>query len=193
MAGLRQDRDDAHATGTGGASGAPSPGEDRPLSSSTKGRGDSQPLSRRLGRRRGRWSVTLNLTPMIDVVFLLLFFFLVSSRFSTREGMLPGQLQPRAASAAKAMPFSPIQIHIKPSPGAPQECQVTIDKYHESPFPIAELAAELRRIQQPENGVAASTPVHLLAGDEIDWDHVVSAYNAALAAGYERILFYPSP
>jgi hypothetical protein len=31
--------------------------------------------------------------------------------------------------------------------------------------------------------------VHLLADDDIPWEHVVNAYNAALAAEYEKIFF----
>lgn len=43
---------------------------------------------------------TINLTPMIDVVFLLLVFFLVGSKFSEQEGRIavsvPGAGQPQA-------------------------------------------------------------------------------------------------
>lgn len=43
---------------------------------------------------------TINLTPMIDVVFLLVIFFLVGSKFSEREGRIPvnvpGVGQPQA-------------------------------------------------------------------------------------------------
>ena len=152
-----------------------------------------QPFSARFRQGRSASGITLNLTPMIDVVFLLLFFFLVASRFSSREGMLPAQLPARVAPAAAGVPRTPIRIRLVPDAAAPHTCSVTVDGHRPGPFPIRELAAELKRIQDPELGFDAGTPVHLLAGDDVDWDHVVNAYNAALAAGYERILFVASP
>lgn len=91
------------------------------------------------------------------------------------------------------VPRTPIRIRLKPELASGQRCKVTIENHRESAFPIGELIGELRRIQNPEHGFDASTPVHLVAGDEVDWDHVVNAYNAALAAGYEQILFVGSP
>jgi len=48
--------------------------------------------------KKGRALDALNLTPLIDVVFLLLIFFLVATRFSQDDRELPVQL-PSAASA----------------------------------------------------------------------------------------------
>jgi biopolymer transport protein ExbD len=48
--------------------------------------------------KRGRALDSLNLTPLIDVVFLLLIFFLVATRFAQDDRELPVQL-PSAASA----------------------------------------------------------------------------------------------
>lgn len=48
--------------------------------------------------KKGRALDSLNLTPLIDVVFLLLIFFLVATRFAQDDRELPVQL-PSAASA----------------------------------------------------------------------------------------------
>lgn len=51
----------------------------------------------RLGKHRGTPALAMNMTPMIDVVFQLLIFFLVSSHLAKQEGQLPIPL-PRAAT-----------------------------------------------------------------------------------------------
>ena len=51
------------------------------------------------------------------------------------------------------------------------------------------LSAALKEIRDADVGFSTDTPVHLLAGDDVAWDHVVNAYNGTLAAGYEKIFF----
>ncbi len=52
--------------------------------------------------KKGKALDSLNLTPLIDVVFLLLIFFLVATRFAQDDRELPVQLP----SAANAMPMT---------------------------------------------------------------------------------------
>lgn len=52
--------------------------------------------------RKGKALESLNLTPLIDVVFLLLIFFLVATRFAQEDRELPVQLP----SAANALPMT---------------------------------------------------------------------------------------
>ena len=54
---------------------------------------------------------------------------------------------------------------------------------------MSALPAALTRIRTMEGFNDSRVPVYLLAGDEVAWDHVVNAYNAAMAAQYERIFF----
>ncbi len=51
----------------------------------------------------------------------------------------------------------------------------------------------MARIRDGETGFDADTPIHLLPGDNVAWDHVVNAYNAGYAAGYDEIYFVGSP
>ena len=53
----------------------------------------------RYQRRQPGSIMNLNLTSMIDVVFLLLFFFLAASRFTVPEGTLPADLPKKGAAA----------------------------------------------------------------------------------------------
>jgi biopolymer transport protein ExbD len=135
----------------------------------------------------------MNLTPMIDVVFLLLFFFLVASRFAGFEAMLPAQLPAQAAAVSIDIPQTPIRIRFQSDASTPDACLVTIEPFDEpGPMAISELTAALAAIIDPQAGhpgFDTRTPVHLLAGDDVRWEHVVNAYNAALAARYERVFF----
>lgn len=144
---------------------------------------------RRRRRQRAGWTMVLNLTPMIDIVFNLLFFFLVATRFGAIEGLLPAKLPAQTTAVPTAeVPRIPIKIRIHPTPpGA--AALVSIDRFQETAIPIAELLARLETIRRDEPGFDATAPVHLIADDDIEWGHVVNAFNAALAAGYEKIYF----
>ena len=150
-------------------------------------------FSHRLRRRRSVWTTSLNLTPMIDVVFNLLFFFLLVSRFGPQEGMLPARLPAQKGAVAVDVPRTPLRIRLQVDPQTPTHCQASIDLPHEAPMAFGELAGRLRRIRQEVPGFDADTPIHLVAGDKVAWDHVVNAYNAALVAEYQKIFFAGSP
>jgi len=150
-------------------------------------------------RRRNRkkpYTITLNLTAMIDTIFNLLFLFIIISRFGALEGMLPAKLPVRVAKTAVAgaeVPRMPIRISLLPDPHDPSGCRVTIERFSHGSLKLNGLADALRGIRDAANGFDRSTPVHLLARDDVAWDHVVNAYNAAMAAEFKRIYFAGSP
>jgi len=61
-------------------------------------------------RSRDREELSLNLAPLIDVVFLLLIFFMVTTSF-TRESQIALQL-PQADGEVKDFPAKPLEISI---------------------------------------------------------------------------------
>ena len=148
-------------------------------------------FSARYRQRRGGMTMSLNLTPMIDIVFLLLFFFLMVSRFQVSEGMLPAKLPSQAAAVAVDIPRTPIRIRLATG-GSTEVCRVTIDRFNPAPMPLAELADRLRQIRDDVPGFDRDTPIVLVAGDDVAWDHVVNGYNAAVAAEFGKI-FFSSP
>lgn len=133
--------------------------------------------------------MSLNIAPMVDVVFQLLCFSLVVSQFLKVEGMLPARLPARQEAATADIPRAPIRVRLHADQSGPEQCRVTIDGFQPSPIPIRRLAGALEAIRNAEHGFDARTPVHLLAGNDIAWDHVVNAYNAAIAAQFERVFF----
>jgi biopolymer transport protein ExbD len=61
-------------------------------------------------RRRARDQPELNITPLIDVVFLLLIFFMVATSFS-REAQISIDL-PKASAVSKPLPDNRIEINV---------------------------------------------------------------------------------
>ena len=120
---------------------------------------------------------------------MLLFFFLVVSRFRALEGMLPAQLPAQTVAVTADIPRTPLRIRFLYNSSSPDQCLVTLDRFNETPLPVGILSEALTKIRDEPNGFDCHTPVHLLADDQVPWDHVVNAYNAALMAGYEKILF----
>ncbi|MBI4581393.1 MAG: biopolymer transporter ExbD [Planctomycetes bacterium] len=150
-------------------------------------------ISFRRRQRKIPYVITLNLTAMIDTIFNLLFLFIIISRFGAIEGMLPARLPARVAQAAALpaaeLPRVPIRIRLIPDAANPAGCRATIDRFNETPVELKALPAALRRIRDAGVGFDRATPVHLLARDDVAWDHVVNAYNAAMAAEFGKIYF----
>ncbi len=156
----------------------------------------------RHARRRRRKTpavLSLNLTAMIDTVFNLLFFFMIASRFGAIEGLLSAHLPAKASASAipaasvAEVPRTPIRIRLIPDPASPAACRAAIDGLDPTPMAMSALPAALARIRALEGFNDSRVPVYLLAGDDVPWDHVVNAYNAAMTAQYERIFFAGAP
>lgn len=144
-------------------------------------------------RRRGPAPMSLNLTPMIDTVFNLLFFFMIASRFGAIEGLLSAKLPAKSAAVAAPtteIPRTPIRIRITADPAASDRCIARIEQLHETALEMRSLPAVLGEIRRSRPGFDDNlVPVYLVADDQVAWDHVVNAYNAAMTAGCERIYF----
>ncbi len=117
----------------------------------------------------------VNLTPMIDVVFLLLLFFMVSTSF-IRESSLKVDL-PEATGEALVEQESPIDIVIN------IDGKFTINDVVLMKPTQAQLSAELRRT------VGDNRDPHIIisadAGSE--YQYIVTAMDTAQALGYSRL------
>jgi biopolymer transport protein ExbD len=152
---------------------------------------------RRLARRRSNNVFTLNLAPMMDVMFNLLVFFLVATAFTLPEGLLAAKL-PRttgiSASASLAVPVVPIKIFLEPADmKAGTRIRVSTS--------LRSDAATLTVVQNFEDlysllaqmvikpGITADTPVIIAAKPQTSWDQVVNAFNACLRAKCKNVVF----
>lgn len=123
--------------------------------------------------KRTSASGSLSVTPLIDVVFLLLIFFLVASRFAEEERELDLNLP----SVSEALPAS-IQ---------PEELVVNIDK--EGRFFIDGGFRQLEQVEQILRRAQVNNPhtqsVVIRADKEANWDHVATAMNLCKKVGIE--------
>jgi biopolymer transport protein ExbD len=125
---------------------------------------------------------------MIDVTFLLLIFFLVTTRFERPEGLLTSEMPTDSGAPAVGLPLSPIVVRLSVTGPGFDDVDISIDKFTGAPESADELVFYLREIHgQP--GFDKDTPVVIVAEDEVRWDHVVACWNAALRAGCTKIAF----
>ena len=148
--------------------------------------GHHQPRWRR--RERGGLPIAVHFAPMIDVTFLLLIFFLVTTTFERAEGILASQMPRDSGAPALALPLSPIVVRVSQTGAGHDDFIIRIEQFQRTPGSFGELTDTLRSIHQLP-AFDQETPVVIVAGDDVRWDHVVGCWNAALRAGCERIAF----
>lgn len=132
-------------------------------------------------------SIGVNLAPMIDMTFLLLIFFLVTTTFERVEGILASDLPPVSTSEGVPLPISPIVVRLSAQPGG-AGCSIAVDHFGPPPNNFDELVDLIRQIQQ-KPGFDTKTPVVVVAEPVVRWDNVVDCWNAALRAGCKRVAF----
>lgn len=150
--------------------------------------------------RRGRPRLTLNLTPMIDVVFQLLIYFLVSTNFALGEQVYRVDLPNRDEGAADpfALDEEPLRIRlIAAGDDASGSIAIRIEGPWPQPDDFEQLFSflESRRIDvdRPAGLFAPDHPVLIDPGPAVRWDRTVDAFNAAVRAGYTNVGFADEP
>ncbi|MEI8211006.1 MAG: biopolymer transporter ExbD [Planctomycetota bacterium] len=112
--------------------------------------------------KKGRALDSLNLTPLIDVVFLLLIFFLVATRFSQEDEQLPIKLP----SARNALPMTIV----------PEELVVSIGE--DGTYIVRGERVSLERLESVLSKAITDNPVNqnvILRGDKrVAFQSVVS-------------------
>lgn len=140
------------------------------------------------GMGRRKLSIGLRMTPMIDVIFLLLTFFVLTAKFREPEQLLPILMGSSKTSAVHAEPeVLPIRITAMPGGcavfvGDGERTTVTADN------PAAGLLTLTERLRQYVK-IAGSGPVELACEDAVSWDLVVKIYDILCALGAENITF----
>ena len=132
-------------------------------------------------RREGGAGITLNFAPMIDVTFLLLIFFLVTTTFERAEGILDSQLPKDSGAHTVALPLSPIVVRLTQLGETHDEFAISLDRFPHKPTTFSELTETIRAIHELP-GFDRETPTIIVAGNDVRWDHVVGCWNAALRA-----------
>jgi biopolymer transport protein ExbD len=143
----------------------------------------------RLRSRRGR-TFGLRMTPMIDVIFLLLTFFILTAKFRAPEQFLPLKLL--TGRSKQFGVIEPLQIHISDTQAG---CSIQIAGSKtvliEDSAPGQGLAGFAETLTAVLNSQKrnATDPIEIICDDDIKWDHLVKIYNILYAAGADDITF----
>jgi len=166
-----------------------------PIADTTANREDGgyhRPLSR---RHRIELDLRLNLVSMIDVVFLLFMYFLLTANFTLGEEVFlidVPQTQQAGLDDPFELPDRPLVILIATVGPGPGDCSIRIDLPGLEPTPTFE--ALFRRLKdhqvRPGNSTGlftADSPIHILPTPQTRWEHTIEALNACVRAAYTNV------
>jgi biopolymer transport protein ExbD len=132
------------------------------------------------------------MAPMIDMIFLLLIFFLVTAKWRPQEDFLPFQL-PAAQAQNGVLAFSEaMEIYISATPSG---CEVRIGELHPVQIDNETIDANLAVLMAKMNECMlaqkrfAGDPVEIICGPDVKWEHLARIYNLFFGAGLTDITF----
>ena len=131
--------------------------------------------------------VELNLTPMIDVVFQLLIYFLLGTSFAVGEQTYRLDVPDRGES----IEIDPFELDVTPVvvqvAGAGR---IRVDGPWNGPVHVDALTAFLEARRLDRGGLLPpDTPIHVDPLPDVDWGEAVEAFNAAVRAGFDSVGF----
>lgn len=149
------------------------------------------PPSHRNARRSG--SVEIMMTPMIDVVFLLLVFFLATSSFQVAEKLLPSAISQDTQSNQEspnqnlATPTTPTNHDLQDMIlGVHFQNAQTTYSFNHVPYPSLDLLEnQVRRVLQAEAG----TPLIIHPDNQTPLGEVVQVYDRMRLLGAGHVYF----
>lgn len=137
-----------------------------------------------ISRSRKLTGFDSKMTPMIDVIFLLLIFFLCTSGFKIAESVLPTRLPGSGAVDRTPTPapadLEAVRVQLR---GSAEECRVELNGRLLAG--ISELIQSLQKL----GSISSELPVVLDIGPEVQLGNVVHVYDGCLAAGLSRVHF----
>ncbi len=136
--------------------------------------------------------IGLRMAPMIDMIFLLLIFFLVAANYRPKEDYLPLQLATAAAGTQTLVKPEPLTFQILATDTG---CRVQIGTSGTvdiaSLNPEQGLAALIEKTSQClfEQKRYVSDPIEITCEAGVKWDFVARIYNALYGMGLTDITF----
>ncbi|HUS93496.1 MAG TPA: biopolymer transporter ExbD [Phycisphaerae bacterium] len=128
------------------------------------------------------------LTPMIDVTFQLLLFFLLTCEFRESEGNIPGTLPAKGnivQEVQQTPPPDPVQIRLRLVADRVAAYEMT-----GVPVVISSPAELLEHLKQRQDQLgSADVPIVIFPSADVPWQYVVEAFNAAVHARFTKIGF----
>lgn len=142
-------------------------------------------------RRRRNPAMGLRMTAMIDVIFLLLTFFVLTARFKQPESHLNVSVPKPAVGAASPVAKEPLSIRLE---AGPSQCAVTMPQAGQIILKPDTIESNLTELQNrladiiPSYDIAGQS-VQLYCGDAVQWDYLVKVYDVLHRNGAGKIIF----
>ncbi len=146
--------------------------------------------SQRNRHPRPRLKLQPPLTPLIDVTFLLLLFFILTMQFTPPEGRVgaalpsaPGENAQQAA--AINVPLEPLRVFLRTS--SDKEVDIEVERYSGA---IASFSA-LREVMQSlhDSFGSSDVPIIIQPSAGVSWQNALDAFRQAQLAGFKQIAF----
>ena len=142
-------------------------------------------------RQRKPSSIGLNLTSMIDVVFLLLIYFMVATEFRSAEASFPMDLPEHGRSATNLLDESPLVVLVDSAGESQHDIRLQLEGPWDPVGTLRELHAFLRSNRADGFGTAGlftpDHPVLIRPSADTRWEHAIAAYNTVVHARYTNI------
>ena len=132
------------------------------------------------------------LTPMIDIVFQLLLFFLLACQFRANEGQIAANLPDISGPPPKIVSVDPIDITLRAYGTDELGVLITVQNTDAPMTTAEELYNYLMQMKQRHGEKADEVPVTIKPLGNVRWNHVVNAFNQAIRADYKKVGFKPS-
>lgn len=132
-------------------------------------------VARRRASRRSGAAATTGLTPLVDVVFLLLLFLVLTARFIPQENRFDLKL-PESQPPSVERYLEPFRLDVREGAGGPVVFAGGVA-----------VGGRLALVSRLE-GLPEKIPVVVSGEDEVPYEAVVATYDACVEAGRKRIV-----
>ena len=141
--------------------------------------------------KRGRGRMELQMTPLIDIVFNLVIFFILMPSFQSTEGYLPTNLPGGGSSPIDWPPPKPaLRVNLRHvEPWAEHRDEVRIVLNSEELPGYGALRGRLRGARRSLRDSPMQAAVVIAPDQVVQHKHVVAAFDAAIDAGFKDIRF----
>jgi len=132
------------------------------------------------------------MAPMIDMIFLLLIFFLVAAKYRPQEDFLPFRLPVASATDQSSVKPEPLTVAVYPTQTG---CRVQIaqldtvminDNSTETGLALLMQTMQSRLLAQKR---FAGDPIEIICDPNVKWQHTAAIYNVLFGAGMTDITF----
>ena len=145
-------------------------------------------VSPRAKRGRAKAKIAVPMTAMIDVTFLLLIYFILTTVCRQAEGQIPGTLPKAGSSGVSTIEklLTPVKITLHPTGDANEGVAFEVSGVHER-ISDPQILRDVLAKRRADGG--SETPVIINARRDVRWRFVVEVFNQVVANEFRNIAF----